>query len=153
MVMMIGSSIAQYRLRKGLTQAQLAAKCGIPQPNLSNIEKGKRDLTVFTLVRIAAALGLKPAQLLEEGREEKPRFELTRAGIETLAEAVADPHLKVSSEIRNLAALFREILGATHSRSSSKKINAAWAELRKRFTPQEIDGIRKRVEDARQRKR
>ncbi len=151
-MLIIGEKILQYRIRKGLTQAHLAAECGIPQPNLSNIEKGKKDLTVFTLVRIASALGVKPAELLDEGLGQRPRVELTRSKIEVLAGAIADPHSKVSAETRSLAELFREVLAEPHLHSSSKKINTAWIELKKRFTSQEIAGIRQRVQDAVQRK-
>ena len=151
-MLMIGQAISQSRLRKGLTQSRLAAACGIPQSNLSNIEKGKKDLTVFTLIRIASALDVKPAQFFEEGLEEKAGFELTRSKIEALAEAIVNPHLKTSAETRRLASLFREILMEAHPRRSSKKINAAWIELKKRFTSQEIAGIRQRVQDAAQRK-
>ncbi len=149
---MIGSVIQQVRLQKGLTQAQLASGCGIPQPNLSNIEKGKHDLTVFTLVRIAGALGMKPAQLLEDGLKEKKSPVLTRNWIETLAEAVVDPDLPVSAEVRDLAVLFREILPETNPRGSGRKIGSAWALLKKRFSPREIRGIVQRVEDVIQRK-
>ena len=65
----IGSQIYLRRLEKGMTQAELARRAGIPQPNLSNIEKGKRDLTISTLARIAHALGVNVRDFF--AREEK----------------------------------------------------------------------------------
>lgn len=39
-----------------LTQAELAAKIGMPQSSLARIESGKANPTLKTLLRIAAAL-------------------------------------------------------------------------------------------------
>ena len=89
-----GLKICECRSRKGWTQAELAARAGIAQANLSNIEKGKRDLTVSMLVRLAAALEIRPAQLIEE-KIPAQTFRLTRRQIETLAKAVVDPNAKV----------------------------------------------------------
>ena len=151
-MLMIGSNIAHARLERKMTQAQLAGQCGIPQPNLSNIEKGKKDLMVFTLIRIASALGVSPAQLLDEGTVEKHGLELTRENIELLAEVIVNPDRKATAEIREHAELFREIFSETHSRKSAKQIQFAWSQLKNRFTSQEIRGIERRVQDARQRK-
>ena len=145
-----GFKIYQCRSRKGLTQAELAEKVGIAQANLSNIEKGKRDLTVSTLLRVAAALDVRPAELIEEAASPRA-IELTRARIELLAKIVVNPKVKASSEIHELAGFFREILSETNPHGSSKKIQLAWTQLRQRFFSQEIRGICQRVEDARQR--
>lgn len=145
-----GLRIYECRLRKGWTQAELAAKACIAQANLSNIEKGKRDLTVSTLVRLAAALGVQPSELIESEESVKP-FPLTRAQIETLAAAVINPQAKASREIQNLATLFRTTLPKTGTRASSQKAQQAWSRLRERFSSGEIRGIFQRIEDARQR--
>ncbi len=145
-----GMKITECRSRKGWTQAELAQKIGIAQANLSNIEKGKRDLTVSTLLRVASALEVRPAELIEE---ETPRktFKLTRPQIEALAKAVVRPESKTTPQIRQLANLFRVLLPETGPGVSSKKIQTAWAELRQCFSSQEIQGICQRIEDARQR--
>ncbi|MBI3312958.1 MAG: helix-turn-helix domain-containing protein [Candidatus Omnitrophica bacterium] len=144
-----GFKIFECRSRRGWTQAELAAKAGIAQANLSNIEKGKRDLTVSTLVRVAAALEVRPSELIEEPPVKKLSF--ARHKIETLAKAVIFPDTKASSEIRQLAKLFREILPETNPRAGSRKIQQAWMQLRRRFSSGEIRGIFQRIEDARQR--
>ena len=43
----------------GLTQQQLAERCGIRQSNLSRIENGSSSPTVATLQKIAAGMGKK----------------------------------------------------------------------------------------------
>lgn len=143
-----GLKVCEIRSRKGWTQAELAQRAGIAQANLSNIEKGKRDLTVSTLVRLAGALEVRPADLIEEAV--LPKFLLTRSQIEMLATAVVNPQIKTSAEIRQLAGLFRELLPA-NGRGSSKKIQQAWTKLRQRVSSQEIQGVFRRIEDARQR--
>ncbi len=47
-----------WRSHRGLTVTELADKAGVAQPYLSQIETGKRDGTIETMRRIAAALGL-----------------------------------------------------------------------------------------------
>ncbi len=47
-----------WREQRGLSATALAEKAGIAQPYLSQIENGKRDGTVDTFKRIAAALGV-----------------------------------------------------------------------------------------------
>ena len=49
-------SLGQLRLSRGLSQAQLAAKVGLRQPNISAIESGKRRPEYDTARRLADAL-------------------------------------------------------------------------------------------------
>ena len=44
-------------MRRGMTQRQLSARTGIPQPMLSSIERGLQDPRHGTLERILAACG------------------------------------------------------------------------------------------------
>jgi DNA-binding XRE family transcriptional regulator len=50
------SELHAARLRKHLTQAQLAEKLGVPQSALARIESGKVSPTLKTLARLAEAL-------------------------------------------------------------------------------------------------
>lgn len=52
------SSLAFWRKRAGLTQAQLAEKVGIAQAYMSNLETGSRDGDVKLWMNIARVLGL-----------------------------------------------------------------------------------------------
>lgn len=49
------------RLEKGLTQAELASRAGIPQPMISNFERGKVNVTLETLYKLLPVLGLSLA--------------------------------------------------------------------------------------------
>ncbi|MGH8952855.1 MAG: helix-turn-helix domain-containing protein [Acidimicrobiia bacterium] len=48
--------IVDLRERHGLTQAELAERCGMDQADISRIESGSTSPTARTLQRIAAAL-------------------------------------------------------------------------------------------------
>jgi transcriptional regulator with XRE-family HTH domain len=58
--------VKALRLKRGLTQQQLADKAGIWQPRVAELEKGKPvSITVDVLEAIAKALGTTPGRLLK----------------------------------------------------------------------------------------
>lgn len=59
----IGKMIKTARIKKGLSQNDLAIRIGARQPDISNIEEGKKNITLQTLVRLARALGIKNVEL------------------------------------------------------------------------------------------
>ncbi|AZQ67425.1 XRE family transcriptional regulator [Silicimonas algicola] len=63
-----GSRIRDYRIGRGLRQADLAKACGISPSYLNLIEHNRRKIGGALLVRIARALGAEPA-ILSEGAE------------------------------------------------------------------------------------
>lgn len=52
------------RLRKGFSQARLAARIGTTQAHIARIEAGSADVQVGTLVRMAEALDLAPLDII-----------------------------------------------------------------------------------------
>ncbi len=56
--------IAAAREKRGLTQKQLGAKLGMPQSQISRLEKHPESVTYRTLQRVAKALGMKVTELL-----------------------------------------------------------------------------------------
>lgn len=63
----IGSKIKELLGIRGMNQAALARKSGISTGLISEYISGKRpDMTVTTLKKIADALGIHPAYLIEE---------------------------------------------------------------------------------------
>ena len=52
----IAMQIVQLRESHGLTQAELAERCGIDQADISRVERGSTNPTAKTLLRIAEAL-------------------------------------------------------------------------------------------------
>ena len=55
----IRDMIIQFRHDSHMTQKELAAKCGITQANISNLEKGTSKPTIESLKKIADALGMR----------------------------------------------------------------------------------------------
>lgn len=62
--MSLADRIKGARVRAGLNQVQLAKKCGIAPPSLSNLESGKsKSMRQTTLLRMAKAVGQAPEWL------------------------------------------------------------------------------------------
>ncbi len=55
----LAEQIAAMRKQKGLTQQALAEKLGMKQSQISELEAGKRNVRVGTLMEIARAVGLE----------------------------------------------------------------------------------------------
>ncbi len=68
----VGQRIRAIRGAQGLNLNELARLTGISAPALSLIETGKRDPRLKTLAKIAAALRVSVAHLLEEGSNGGP---------------------------------------------------------------------------------
>src|SRR5579884_3768433 len=64
--MTFGRTVRRYRRDKGLTQEELADQTGIHRTYIGGIERGERNPTLLMIHRIADALGVSPARLLEE---------------------------------------------------------------------------------------
>jgi len=50
-----GRLIKERRIEKGLNQKQLALAVNMKQPDLSRFEEGKKNITLFTLIRLCKA--------------------------------------------------------------------------------------------------
>ncbi len=63
----LGEAIRTVRKQLGYTQEDFAAKAGIDRSYYGSIERGEYNLTVDTLVTVAAGLGVSVADLFERG--------------------------------------------------------------------------------------
>ena len=54
----LGKRIQHLRKNDQLSQSAMAKKCGMDYGSYSNIENGKRNVTVFTLQRIVSVLNI-----------------------------------------------------------------------------------------------
>ena len=61
---LLGATIRQYRRYRGLTQRALAERTDLNVTYLGEIERGIRNPSFLTLLRIADALQLRPSRLL-----------------------------------------------------------------------------------------
>ncbi|MBW2552854.1 MAG: helix-turn-helix transcriptional regulator [Deltaproteobacteria bacterium] len=55
----IGRVIKETRIEKGHSQKQLAHAVNMKQPDVSKVEEGKKNVTLFTLIRLCKTLGIK----------------------------------------------------------------------------------------------
>ena len=62
----VGNKIRSCRQKLGMTQLDLAERCGIYQTYLSRIENGSANPSVFLLNALATALGVELHTLLQE---------------------------------------------------------------------------------------
>jgi len=60
-----GQSVAKHRQAKELSQEALAERADINRTYLSDIERGVRNPGVRNVIRLAKALGIKTAKLME----------------------------------------------------------------------------------------
>lgn len=61
----LGINIATIRKRKGLSQSQLAVRCGKERQNMNRLEKGGQNPTIFLLFEISKALGVPVKDLID----------------------------------------------------------------------------------------
>lgn len=59
------SPISAARIKASMTQAELAAQLGVPQPQIAKWETGARRPKVENLARIAAALNVPLERLMQ----------------------------------------------------------------------------------------
>ena len=60
-----GAALKGFRLREGWTQAEVADKIGIDQPNLSKMENGKRVIGEKVARKLAKALNIDYRLLID----------------------------------------------------------------------------------------
>ena len=61
----VAHRLRALREARGLSQHALARAAGVAQPSVSNYETGKREVTVATGMRLAAALDVTLCQLID----------------------------------------------------------------------------------------
>lgn len=70
----IGTDILKLRMERGLTQVQLAERSGVPQSEISRIERGLGNPTEDTLARLAGALQAHIAVIPDEAEITVPQL-------------------------------------------------------------------------------
>jgi len=60
-----GSRIRELRIEKGITQKELAWRCGKDPQNLERVENGKSNPTIFYLYEISIALEVPLKALID----------------------------------------------------------------------------------------
>ncbi len=150
-------TLVLWRRHRGLTQAALAQRARLARPNLSAIERGKREVTLRTVRVLANALGVQPGTLVDgvapfSASGSPPS--LSRATIERFADAVGRGRPVVDPGERQVVAALRTILkhrtaAIQHRRgrprTSRRATFEAWLALNSRYSPEAIQVLADRV--------
>lgn len=67
----LGANVRTLRIRRKLTQEQLADLCDLHRTYIGAIERGDRNVSLKNIVIIAQTLGVEPAELLSYNNELK----------------------------------------------------------------------------------
>lgn len=59
-----GRRVRERRLELGMSQEDLAHACGLHRTYIGSVERGRRNISLVNIVRIADALGVDPGRLL-----------------------------------------------------------------------------------------
>lgn len=148
-----GETVLAWRRAAKLTQADLAERAGIPRPNLSSIERGKRDVNLSTLRALAAALGVTPGVLVDGVPPSGAPLPMARSTMEEIATAaardqrLADPQLDQIARWLRAAASMR--LAAAASAPASKRnagrAEKAWFQLKTHLTAETLASLLERM--------
>lgn len=60
----VGENLRRYRRTRGLSQEAFADLVGVHRTYMGGLERGERNLTLKSLERIAARIGVDPLDLL-----------------------------------------------------------------------------------------
>jgi len=64
----VGLNLKKFREERGFSQEAVADHCGLHRTYISGIERGVRNPTVLILEKIAKALKVSAAELLQEAK-------------------------------------------------------------------------------------
>jgi len=71
LLLAIGNTIRKLRERTGVSQEKFAAQAGLDRTYQTSIERGRRNVTVQTLDRLAVALRIELGVLMQHVDEER----------------------------------------------------------------------------------
>lgn len=88
----LGRRVRYFRAAKGLTQEKFSELCGISPRYISELERGKANVTVDILEPVADALGIKLKELFDN--EHEAERDVLMKGIADILKSANDEQLK-----------------------------------------------------------
>jgi len=152
-----GQALLIWRIERGLTQEALAHRARISRPNLSAIERGKREVSLKTLRALALALEIRPG-LLVDGigpGQEKKTSSFSRQALERVADRVVHATPLRRPQERRLAELVAPMVRSramaagyrAEPTKGKRTLRADWLVLTSQYPPQVIRSLLQRIAD------
>lgn len=69
LVAVFAVNVRRRRLALGLSQEELAERAGVHRTYVGMLERSEKNVTIYNIERIAMALDVEPARLLQEQEE------------------------------------------------------------------------------------
>ena len=63
--MVFAGNVRRLRVERALSQEELAEAAGVHRTYIGMLERGEKNVTIYNIERIARALNVRPASLLE----------------------------------------------------------------------------------------
>ena len=61
-----GKAVRKLRMKQGISQEEFADKCGLHRTYISDVELGKRNVSLENIDRIASSLGMTLSDFFKE---------------------------------------------------------------------------------------
>jgi transcriptional regulator with XRE-family HTH domain len=155
----LSQTVRLWRLKRGLTQEALARATRLSRPNLSAIERGRREVSLGTLRALALGLGVRPG-VLADGLPPAVRpgqtAPLSRAAMERVADAVVRGSPVRNPFERTLADSLRRVVrhrlaalrgGRAVSHRGVRAAEAAWRWLESSVPAEAVQSLVQRITD------
>ncbi|MDO8730359.1 MAG: helix-turn-helix transcriptional regulator [Candidatus Omnitrophota bacterium] len=147
----VGKTVYLWRSKRGLTQEQLARATGIPRPNLSNLERGKQELSLKTLRLLASVLKVTPGTLVDgiSPLAVKGPLEFSRKELDHIANAAFGDE-KLGGRQAEVVELLKILASNRISRSlcsGKRRVNAAWLQFKSALSRETVNALIQRIED------
>lgn len=62
----VGARIRNLRIKKGWSQEELAARCGLHRSHMGEIERGQSNMTMSTLIAVVQTLEVSASTLFKD---------------------------------------------------------------------------------------
>ena len=66
-----GKAVRAHRVQLGISQEELAARCGLHRTYLGAIERGERNVSLINIERIANGMGISLEELFAQVRQHR----------------------------------------------------------------------------------
>lgn len=104
--MAVGNRIKYFRRVKSISQEELALRAGLNPAYFGQVERGIKCPTIDTLCKIANALEVSPAELLQSNERPIPPSECSNRAAALLARIPTEKRDQMLRIIEDIASLF-----------------------------------------------